>query len=81
MFPKIRLVNGRAITAESPAAGLHAALVTGAERLEDLQRHYRNMAREAREKGTPWAPSKPLGSGQDPRFGQNCSSSSGFGVV
>ena len=33
MFPKIRLVNGRAITAGSPAAGLRAALATGAERL------------------------------------------------
>ena len=33
MFPKIRLVNGRAIAAGSPAAGLRAALVTGAERL------------------------------------------------
>ena len=33
MFPKIRLVNGRAIIVESTAAGLRAALVTGAERL------------------------------------------------
>ena len=30
MFPKIRLVNGRAITVESTAAGLRAAPVTGA---------------------------------------------------
>ena len=48
MFPKIRQVNGRAITVESPAAGLRAALATGAERLVGtLQRHFRNMAREA----------------------------------
>ena len=33
MFPKIRQVNGRAITVESTAAGLRAALATGAERL------------------------------------------------
>ena len=33
MFPKIRQVNGRAIIVGSPAAGLRAALVTGAERL------------------------------------------------
>ena len=32
-FPKIRQVSGRAITVESPAAGLRAALATGAERL------------------------------------------------
>ena len=30
MFPEIRLVNGRAIIVESTAAGLRAALVTGA---------------------------------------------------
>ena len=51
MFPKIRLVNGRAITVGSLAAGLRAALVTGAEKLvghtEELKRHYRNVAREA----------------------------------
>ena len=35
MFPEIRLDNGRAITVESTAAGLRAALVTGAERLVD----------------------------------------------
>ena len=35
MFPKIRLVDGRSITAGSPAAELRAALVTGAERLVD----------------------------------------------
>ena len=33
MFPKIHQVNGRAITVESSAAGLRAALATGAERL------------------------------------------------
>ena len=33
MFPEIRLVNGRAIIVGSTAAGLRAALVTGAERL------------------------------------------------
>ena len=33
MFPKIRLVNGRASTVGSPAAGLRTALVTSAERL------------------------------------------------
>ena len=33
MFPKIRLVNGRATILESIVAGLRAALATGAERL------------------------------------------------
>ena len=33
MFPKIRQVSGRAITVESTAAGLRAALATGAGRL------------------------------------------------
>ena len=35
MFPKIRLVNGRAIVVGSHAVGLRAALATGAERLVD----------------------------------------------
>ena len=70
MFPEIRLVNGRAITVESTAAGLRGSTCyrCGEARghTEELQRHYQNMAREAGEKGTSGASAAVASSSTSP---------------